>query len=101
MKTYFRSNPIYHQSPSLIDRESGIIKDVVLCQVGEAKGHDLFIDQDFINDVVKFGNQNPAGVKARFGHPNICSTALGSYLGRFRTFRMVDDKAIADLHLDK
>jgi hypothetical protein len=101
MKTYFRSNPIYHQSPSLIDRESGIIKDVVLCQMGEAKGHDLHIDQDFINDVVKFGNQNPAGIKARFGHPNICSTALGSYLGRFKNFRLAEDKVIADLHLDK
>jgi len=101
MKTYFRSNPIYHQSPSLIDRENGIIKDVVLCQLGEAKGHDLHIDQDFINDVVKFGNLNPAGIKARFGHPNICSTALGSYLGRFKNFHMIEDRALADLHLDK
>jgi hypothetical protein len=101
MKTYFRSNPIYHQSPSLIDRGSGIIKDVVLCQVGEAKGHELFIDQVFINNVVTFGNENQAGIKARFGHPNICSTALGSYLGRFRNFRLVEDKAIADLYLDK
>ncbi len=58
MKTYFRSLPVYKQSPSLIDRESGIIKDIVLCQVGEAKGHDLFIDQDFINNVITFGNQN-------------------------------------------
>jgi hypothetical protein len=101
MKTYFRSIPVYHQSPSLIDRENGIIKDVVLCQVGEAKGHELFIDQAFINNVVTFGNENQAGIKARFGHPNICSTALGSYIGRFRKFRVVDDKAIADLHLDK
>jgi hypothetical protein len=101
MRTYFRSSPIYQQSPSLIDRENGIIKDVVLCKVGEAKGHDLFLDQDFINNVVTFGNQNQAGIKARFGHPNICSTALGSYLGRFRNFRLDGDKAIADLHLDK
>ena len=101
MKTYFRSNPVYHQSPSSIDRENGIINGIVLCRVGEAKGHDLFIDQNFIIDVVKFGNQYSAGLKARFGHPNMCSTALGSYLGRFRNFRMVDDKAVADLHLDK
>lgn len=101
MKTYFRSNPIYHQSPSLIDRVNGTIKDVVLCQVGEAKGHDLFLDISFIHDVVKFGNENPAGIKARFGHPNICSTALGSYLGRFKNFRMIEDRALADLHLDK
>lgn len=101
MKTYFRSNTIYHQSPTQIDRENGIIKDIILCQVGEAKGHDLFINDSFIDKVVQLGNENTAGVKARFGHPNICSTALGSYLGRYKNFRKQDDKAIADLYLDK
>ena len=52
MKTYFRSNTIYGQSPSLIDREKGIIRDIVLCQTGEAKGHDLFINEQFIDKVV-------------------------------------------------
>jgi hypothetical protein len=100
MKSYFRSNTIYNQSPSLIDRENGIIKDIVLCQTGEAKGHELFINEQFINKVVEFGNENKAGIKARFGHPNICSTALGTYLGRYKNFRKEDNKAIADLFLD-
>ena len=100
MKTYFRSNTIYKQSPSSIDREKGIIKDIILCQTGEAKGHDLFINDQFIDKVIEFGNENKAGIKARFGHPNICSTALGSYLGRYKNFRSDGNKAIADLYLD-
>ena len=100
MKTYFRSNTIYKQSPSSIDREKGIIKDIILCQTGEAKGHDLFINDQFIDKVVQLGNDNQVGIKARFGHPNICSTALGSYLGRYKNFRSDGNKAIADLYLD-
>lgn len=100
MKTYFRSNTIYKQSPSSIDREKGIIKDIILCQTGEAKGHDLFINDGFIDKVVSLGNEIKPGIKARFGHPNICSTALGTYLGRYKNFRKEDNKAVADLFLD-
>ena len=100
MKSYFRSNTIYKQSPSSIDREKGIIKDIILCQSGEAKGHDLFINDQFLDKVVQLGNETKPGIKARFGHPNICSTALGSYLGRYKNFRKAVNKAVADLHLD-
>jgi len=100
MKTYFRSNTIYKQSPSSINREKGIIKDIILCQTGEAKGHELFINDQFIDKVVQLGNETEPGIKARFGHPNICSTALGTYLGRYKNFRKIDNKAVADLFLD-
>jgi hypothetical protein len=101
MKTYFRSNTIYNQSPSSIDKEKGIIRNIVLCQTGEAKGHNLFINEQFIDKVIQLGNDNKAGIKARFGHPNICSTALGTYLGRYKNFRREDNSAVADLFLDQ
>ncbi|MCB2218973.1 MAG: hypothetical protein KQI35_01170 [Bacteroidetes bacterium] len=101
MKTYFRSNTVYDQSIGQIDREKGIIKNVTLCQTGEARGHDLYLDDPFIEKVVELGNASSVGIKARFGHPNICTTALGTYLGRYKNFRKVDNKAIADLYLDK
>jgi len=49
------------------------------------------------------------GLKARFGHPNMCNDALGTYLGRFKNFRKVIEEtkegkryhAVADLHLDE
>jgi hypothetical protein len=100
MRTYFRSIPVYKQSPSSIDKEKGIIRNIVLCQTGEAKGHDLHLDDDFIDKVIFLGNESSAGVKARFGHPNICSTALGTYLGRYKNFRKESNKAVADLFLD-
>jgi hypothetical protein len=98
---YFNTPAIYSQSPSSISREEGFIKGITLCQVGEAKGHNLHLDDNFITELVNLGNQNSKGVKARFGHPNICSTALGTYLGRYKNFRKEGNKAIADLYLDQ
>lgn len=100
MKTYFRTNPIFSQSAN-IDEENGIIKNIVLCQEGEVQTHELHINNDFINNVTELGNANKQGLKARFGHPNMCSTSLGTYLGRYKNFRTKDNKALADLYLDK
>ena len=101
MTKYFNTPSIYTQSPSSISREEGFIKGITLCQVGEAKGHNLHLDDNFISEVVNLGNQNSKGVKARFGHPNICTTALGTYLGRYKNFRKEENKAVADLYLDQ
>jgi len=101
MNKYFNTSAIYSQAPSSISKEEGFIKGITVCQTGEAKGHNIYLDDSFISEVVNLGNQNSKGVKARFGHPNICSTALGTYLGRYKNFRKEDNKAIADLYLDK
>jgi hypothetical protein len=78
----------------------GIIRDVAICRAGEAKGHGVYLDEDFIAAVVAMGNAAD-GLKCRFGHPSICFETLGTYLGKFRNFRQVDGgKAIADLHMD-
>jgi len=89
---------------------TGVLKGVVICEEGEAKGHDVFLNKQFIQDVVTMGKAfGDVGVKSRFGHPNMCSDALGTYLGRYRNFRLrknpdVAEKgfqAIADLYLDE
>jgi len=36
---------------------------------GEALGHGLFLDDDFIDSVVKEGNKGGKGLKVRFTHP--------------------------------
>ena len=100
MNKYLNTSAIYFQSPSSISKEEGFIKSITVCQTGEAKGHNINLDDNFISEVVSLGNQNSKGVKARFGHPNICSTALGTYLGRYKNFRKEGNKAIADLYLD-
>lgn len=70
-----------------IDRENGIIEGVSVCTEGEAKGHGVNLDSAFIETVTRFGNKSKSGLKARFGHPNMCSTALGTFIGRFKNFR--------------
>lgn len=97
---YTATLPLYHTFES-IDSEKGIIKGVSLASEGEAKGHGVMLDSKFIRQVVAGGKENPQGLKARFGHPNMCSDALGTYLGRFKNFRRNGEQALADLYLDE
>ena len=84
---YLASDPIYVQSFDSIDHEKGIIKGVKVCSEGDAKGHGVYLNKQFVRDVAKFGKEQTVGVKARFGHPNMCDTTLGTYIGRFKNFR--------------
>ena len=83
-------------SPRLgkVDREALTLHDVQITLEGEAKGHGVHLDREFCEAVAARGNEiaekNGAGVKVRFGHPALCSDALGTYLGRAANFRVVD-----------
>lgn len=91
-----------------ISKEQGVISGVSVVTAGEAKGHHVYLDEAFIDEAIKQGNEARSGVKARFGHPNMCSTALGTFIGRFKNFRkqavVRDDgqaayRAVADLFM--
>lgn len=86
-----------------VDKETGVIKDVVILQEGLDKNGGFFTPA-FLNDLIDAGNAQEKGVKSRFGHPNMCKTTLGSFIGRYKNFRACGDdeqyKVIADLHLD-
>jgi len=99
----FRTDVCFSGNLSIdnIDEHTGVIKNVVLAREGIAKGHGVHLDSTFISKLVELGNGIEAGVKARFGHPNMCSDALGTYIGRFKNFRVIEDKAYADLHMDE
>jgi hypothetical protein len=87
-------------TPLSIDAENGIIHNVIMCQVGEAKGHGVHLEQSFIDALVAYDNQNFSnGLKARFDHPALCEGTMGTQLGKFTNFRVVEDKAVADLQL--
>lgn len=94
------------------DKENGVLRDVQITLEGEAKGHGVYLDREFCEQVVEAGNATgDVGVKVRFGHPAMCADALGTYLGRAKNFRMSEvtrkesgEKAsgvIADVYLDK
>lgn len=100
----FRSQPV-GLAGGRIDVEAGIIHDVVMVEEGPAKGHGVHLDADFVENLVAYDRANFAerGVKARLGHPDMCSDAQGTQLGFFRNIRKrkQGDKmqAIGDLHL--
>ena len=101
MRTYLNTPAIFAQSASKVDRENGIISNVVVTAMGEAKGHNIHLNSKFLDDVVSLASKHKTGIKARFGHPNICATALGTYLGRYKNYHRMGDQVLADLHLDK
>jgi len=70
-----------------IDAEKGILYDVQVSIMGEAKGHGVHLGEDFIDGVVEQGNAAKLGLKSHFGHPAMCSDALGTFLGRATNFK--------------
>jgi len=100
MHRYFSTPPIFSAPVANIDRELGIIQGVTIARIGPAKGHNGFVDRTFLLQIVDNAASKPAGIKARFGHPNMCSQALGTYLGRFKNYSYTGDLVKADLHLD-
>lgn len=101
MQRYFSTPPIYSVPVTNINRELGIIQGVTIARVGSAKGHKGFIDRTFLLQIIDNAASRTAGIKARFGHPNMCSSALGSYLGRFKNYSYSGDQVKADLYLDE
>lgn len=84
-------------SAKSISRDTDEILGVSVVTRGEALGHGLWLDADFIKQVVKAGNSAKSGVKARFAHPGLSGDGLGKFLGRAGNFRQEGDKAFADI----
>lgn len=84
-----------------LDEPNGILHKVVVAQIGKVKSYFEEIDSVTLSQIEKLGNEKENGVKARFGHPNMCTSSFGTYIGRFRDFQVQDDSVLADLHLDE
>ena len=97
-----------------IDAENEVLHDVQITLEGEAKGHGIWLDRAFCEAVAEQGNATgDVGVKVRYGHPAMCSDAIGTELGRAKNFRVADFErtvdgqtvkcagVIADVHLLK
>ena len=94
------STPAITFTVSHIDEEKGILHKVIVATAGRVKSYAEFIDAETLHQISALGNSKPNGVKARFGHPNMCSSAFGTYIGRFKNFQVKDFSVFADLHLD-
>ncbi len=95
------SSGFFREKPMGVDRESNIIEGVSVCTMGEAKGHGVHLDSEFIDTVQELGNARNMGIKCRFGHPNMCNEALGTHLGWFKNFTRDGDQVRADLHISE
>ena len=98
MKSF--STPAVAFSFSQIDEGAGILKKVVVAETGKVKSYFEQIDSVTLSQIAQLGNSKEAGVKARFGHPNMCSSSFGTYIGRFKNFQIEGEKVFGDLHLD-
>lgn len=73
------------------DAEAETLSDVQIVLEGEAVGHGVWLDREFCEAVAEAGNATgDVGLKVRYGHPSMCSDAIGTELGRARNFRVVD-----------
>lgn len=84
-----------------VDRNTRTIFGVAIATKGPALGHDMLLDDVFLDQLTEAGAALKQGVKARFDHPNMSSTSMGTAIGRFKQFRRAGDVVRADLHLLK
>lgn len=103
-REHFKSLPLFENQSANVDRENGIIRNVVIVQEGLDKD-DCYFTKEFLQELLGNAQEQTNGVKSRFGHPNMCKTSFGSFIGRYKNFSIIDDegknKLIADLHLDE
>jgi len=83
------------------DREAKVLYGVQVAMLGEAKGHGFELDDVTLDKIVELGNASPNGIKVRFGHPSMCTPALGTFLGVRKNFRRDGQYVRADLHMSK
>lgn len=98
VKSQKKSTPVFYKVASgNIDREAGMISSIVILQEGKDKASCLW-DTTALGQIVTLGNAQAQGVKSRFGHPNLCDSAMGSYIGRFKNFRvdMLPESSMGD-----
>lgn len=80
-----------------IDTENEVLHDVQITLEGEALGHGVWLDREFCEAVATQGNATgDVGLKVRYGHPAMCSDAIGTELGRAKNFRVVDLERVVD-----
>jgi predicted nuclease with TOPRIM domain len=73
------------------------ISAVSILTIGEAKGHDLYVDNVSLEKALTLMQSAPNGVKVKLNH----GSGLENVVGFARNPRITEDKLVADLHLLK
>lgn len=96
---YFRAD-IVRGWDVQVNRKNKVIAGFAVVTKGVTHDERGEFDDVGLDKIVELGNQSKIGIKSRFGHPNMSSTALGTFLGRAKNFRRDGDIVRADLHID-
>lgn len=91
-------------SGSRVDTENRVVYGVAVLQTGplnEGDARPWFIDAESLSQVLSLATVNPKGLKARWTHPNMSNDGMGTFLGRWRNFRIEGGTLFADLHLSE
>ncbi len=83
-----------------VDEEKGILYNVKIVEVGEAKGHFVNVEQEFLNKVAQLGNSAPNGIKVRYDHQYRSLGTYGQFAGRSKNYKVHQGYVTADIHLD-
>lgn len=75
----------------------GIIRGVSVATIGEARGHNIWIDDKTLALFQALSTKHPNGVKSKSKH----GTNFDAIVGALKDFRIDGTKLIADLHLLK
>ena len=69
-----------------VDEKQMVIHDVAVCIQGEALGHGVWLDEEFIKAVVDQGNAAENGLLCHFGHESSNASRIKNYMGVFSNF---------------
>lgn len=81
------------------DQGAGLIRGFSVITRGEALGHEMWIDEQFLDDTVAaMQAAGEKGLKVRFTHPSLSSDGFGKLLGRVKNGSREGDQVFGDLH---
>jgi hypothetical protein len=90
-----------------VDVEKGIIKNAAVISIGEAEGHNFWVDATTLEQVASLINANKDGVKIRFKHPDMTPVDggvtieddIGTVVGRLKNARVEGQSVRGDIYL--
>lgn len=81
--------------------EAGVIRNFAVITSGEALGHGMWVDTEFVSNVALQLSASKKGIVSRYTHPNMSGDALSKGLGRVVYTADGDGKVRGDLHFYK
>lgn len=86
-----------------IDRASGVISGVAAITIGQAKGHNVWIDGKTLETVKQVASEFEKGIKVKFRHGKAgdFQSVIDETCGLLKNFQIEGDKVRGDLHLLK